>query len=325
LSESPPSQFRSGLIFGLVAYLCWGAVPLYFTQVKSVPAAEILSHRIAWSFPLMLLVTAVTPGGFAALRAVLRSRKLVLLLLVSSLFLALNWLLYIYATVNGRVTEASVGYYAMPLVNAFLATAFLGERLRPLHYPALALIVLGVMIPLAVAGSFPWLAVVLPVTFGIYGLLRKQMPVDSVTGLTMETLLLLAPSVGFLAYLEVVGKGAFGPNLNMNALLAFGGVITVVPLLTFMMSMRRLPLLTQALIQFISPSVQFLLAVTVLGEKMGPEQWAAIGCVWASVGVFIADAVVRSRIARRARRELLRQRELELVGVVRTGGMIVGS
>jgi chloramphenicol-sensitive protein RarD len=325
LSDTPPSQFRSGLIYGLVAYTCWGAVPLYFAEVKGVPAAEILSHRIAWSFPLMLLVTALTPGGVAALRAVLRSRKLILLLLVSALFLAGNWLLYIYATVNGRVAEASVGYYALPLVNAFLATVFLGERLRPLHYPALALIVIGVMIPLTGAGSFPWLAVVLPVTFGIYGLLRKQMPVDSVTGLTMETLLLLAPSVGFILYMEVVGTGAFGRDWNMNALLAFGGVITVVPLLTFMMSLRRLPLLTQALIQFISPSVQFLLAVTVLKEQMGPEQWAAIGCVWASVGVFIADAVVRSRTARRARRELLRQRELELVGVVRTGGMTVGS
>ena len=271
MSESPPSQFRSGLILGLVAYVCWGAVPLYFAEVKGVPAAEILSHRIAWSFPLMLMVTAVTPGGGAALRAVLRSRRLILLLLASALFLAMNWLLYIYATVNGRVAEASLGYYMMPLVNAFLATVFLGERLRPLHYPALALIALGCAIPMASIGVFPWLAVILPITFGIYGLLRKQMPVDSVTGLTMETSLLLVPSVGFIVYQEVAGVGHFGRDWTTNWLLAFGGVITVVPLLTFMMSMRRLPLLTQALIQFISPTVQFLLAVTVLKSALRPD------------------------------------------------------
>ncbi len=314
MSESPPSQFRSGLILGLVAYVCWGAVPLYFAEVKGVPAAEILSHRIAWSFPLMLLVTAVTPGGGAALRAVLRSRRLILLLLASALFLAMNWLLYIYATVNGRVAEASLGYYMMPLVNAFLATVFLGERLRPLHYPALALIALGCAIPMASIGVFPWLAVILPITFGIYGLLRKQMPVDSVTGLTMETSLLLVPSVGFIVYQEVAGVGHFGRDWTTNWLLAFGGVITVVPLLTFMMSMRRLPLLTQALIQFISPTVQFLLAVTVLKEAMGPEQWGAIICVWAAVGVFILDAVLKGRTARRARQGAERQRELEEVG-----------
>ena len=149
LSDSPPSQFKSGLVFGLIAYLCWGAVPLYFAEVKGVPALEILSHRIAWSFPLMLVVVALTPGGATALGAVLRSPRLLLLLLTSALFLSVNWLLYIHATVTGRVAEASLGYYMMPLVNAFLATVFLGERLRPLHYPALALIALGCAIPMA--------------------------------------------------------------------------------------------------------------------------------------------------------------------------------
>lgn len=316
MSEPSDSQFRTGLICGLIAYVCWGAVPLYFVELKreGVPAAEILSHRIAWSLPLMLLVTALTPGGGRALAAVLRSRKLLLLLLASGLFLAVNWLLYIYATVNDRVAEASLGYYMMPLVNAFLATVFLGERLRPLHYPALGLIAVGVTVPLVVAGEFPWLAVVLPVTFGIYGLLRKQMPVDSVTGLTVETLLLLLPSVGFIAYQEAVGDGHFGRGWAPSGLLVFGGVITVVPLLTFMMSMRRLPLLTQALIQFISPTVQFLIAVQVFGEPKAWFDWAAIGCVWASVAVFILDAVLKSRAARLARRDAEVQRGLPAVG-----------
>src|SRR6185312_11962030 len=143
-----------------------------------VPAWEILAHRIAWSLPLLLVLT-VAVGGLRDVLRVLRNRKLVLTLLASSLFLAANWLLYIYATVTGRVTEASLGYYMMPLVNAALATTFLGERLRPLHYPALALVAVGVATPFVAAGSFTWIAMLVPVSFGIYGLIRKMAPVES--------------------------------------------------------------------------------------------------------------------------------------------------
>ena len=169
------ARFRAGLGFGLVAYGWWGLVPLYFAALKNagVPAFEILAHRIAWSLPVLLLLTAVA-HGWADLGRVLRDRRLVLVLLASSLFLAVNWLLYIYAAVTGRVAEASLGYYMMPLVNAALATTVLGERLRPMHYPALALVAVGVAIPFLAAGTFTWLAVLLPVSFGVYGLFREQ-------------------------------------------------------------------------------------------------------------------------------------------------------
>lgn len=296
---STASQFRSGLMYGLIAYVCWGAVPLYFVQVKDVPAVEILAHRIGWSMPLMLLVTALTAGGTSTLLAVLRSRKLLLTLLLSATLLSGNWLLYIYATVSGNVAEASLGYYMMPLVNAFLATVFLGERLRPAHYPALALIAVGVAIPFVVQGVFTWLAVALPVTFGLYGLVRKKIPVDGGTGLTVETLLLFPPCAALVAYRLWDGTGRFVADPALTGWLMFGGVVTVVPLLTYTLSIRRLPLLTQAFIQFISPTVQLLIAVLVLGEHMTWDRWAAMGCVWVAVTVFVADAAVRYRRLRK--------------------------
>jgi chloramphenicol-sensitive protein RarD len=296
------SQFRAGLAFGMVAYLCWGAVPLYFAQVKAVPPLEILAHRIGWSMPLMLAVTLLTPGGVVKLWAVLRSRRLLLTLLLSATFLSGNWLLYIHATVTQRVSEASLGYYMMPVVNAFLATLFLGERLRPAHYPALALISFGVALPFIVHGVFTWLAVALPVTFGTYGLIRKKIPVDSGTGLTVETLLLVLPCAGYVGFKMWDGTAVFGGDAGLSGWLAFGGVVTVVPLLTYTLSIRRIPLVTQAMIQFVSPTVQLLVAVTVLGEwdAMTWDRWAAMGCVWVASAAFIADAVVQNRQARQA-------------------------
>lgn len=307
MSASLASQSRSGLLFGVVAYVCWGAVPLYFAQLTAAPAVEILAHRILWSMPLMLGVVALTPGGFAALGKVFRSPKLVLGLLGSALLLSGNWLLYIYATVSKQVAEASLGYYMMPLANALLATVFLKEKLRRLHYPALALIAVGVAVPFVAAGKFTWLALALPFTFGLYGLVRKKLPVDSGIGLTVETLLLSLPCLAGVLWfvaggLDPLGQpGVFARHLPTTGWLLFGGVVTVVPLFTYILSVRRLPLLTQSFIQFISPTVQLLLAVTVLGEQMTWDRWVAMGCVWAAVAVFVTDAVLFARRTRGGR------------------------
>lgn len=293
------TRFRSGVVFGLIAYLWWGLVPLYFASLKShdVPAWEILAHRITWSLPLMLGLTAIT-GGWTDLFRVLRNRRLVLVLLLSATLLAVNWLLYIYATVTNRVAEAGLGYYMLPLVNAALATFFLRERLRPLHYPALALVAIGVAIPFLASGAFTWLAVALPVSFGFYGLVRKQVPVESSTGLTVETILLLVPSMGYLTYLWSTDANHMGSDWNLNGLIAFSGIVTVVPLLTFTLSIRRLPLLAISFIQFLSPTVQVLIAVAVLGEKLNAANIAAFACVWLAVAVFVADAVRQTRAGR---------------------------
>lgn len=301
MGDSSGRTFRTGLAFGIVAYTCWGFVPLYFNAVGkwNVPADQLLAHRIAWSLPLLLLLTTIV-GGWGELFRVLRSPKLVGVLLVSSVLLAANWLMYIYASVSGMVAEASLGYFMMPLVNAFLATIVLKEKLRPAHYPALGLIAIGVTIPAVWAGSFPWLAVALPVTFGSYGLVRKQVPVDGMTGLTVEALLMLVPSLGYLAYVASQGDGHYGSaDWKLDSLLMFAGLVTVVPLLTFTLSIRRLPLLANSFIQFLSPTVQFGIALLWLGETFDAERWIAMVCTWAAVAVFIGDAIWQVRAKRK--------------------------
>jgi len=291
------AKYRSGILFGLVAYLCWGLVPAYFVQLKGVPPLEILAHRICWSI-IILAGLALVTGSWRDILRVLGTLRLVLTLCFSAILLTVNWLLYIYATVNGAVAEASLGYYMMPLVNAFLATVFLGEKLRPLHYPALGLVAFGVAIPFAISGTFTWLAVAVPITFGCYGLVRKRIAVDSATGLTIESLIMVGPSLGFLLWQQFQGVGKFGNELTLDCWLAFGGVVTVVPLLTFTLSLRRLPLLANSFIQFLSPTMQLLVAVYWIGEVVPPERWIAIGFVWVAVVIFIADAVLQVRSKR---------------------------
>ncbi len=296
MTEASSGRYRAGFLFGLIAYLWWGGVPLYFVQLKDagVPAGEILAIRISWSLPVLLVLTIVS-GGWHDLFRVLANRKLVLVLLASSVFLAGNWLLYIYATVTGRVTEASLGYYMMPLVNAALATTFLGEKLRPLQYPALAFVAAGVAIPFLAAGTFTWIAVTVPISFGLYSLIRKLAPVESITGLTVESLLMLPPSIAYLIWLNSAGAGHIGIDRRLDWLLAFSGIVTVVPLLTFNLALRRLPLLAVSFMQFISPTVQVLLAIYVLGEPaLTPDRIAAFVCIWIAVLIFIGDAVKQS-------------------------------
>lgn len=289
MDESPGARYRSGILLGLVAYASWGLVPLYFHAFKKdqVPAIQILAHRIVWSLVLLGLLTAIS-GRSRELFRVLSSPKLVAVLGLSAAVLAGNWLLYIYATVTGRVAEASLGYYMLPLVNAFLATTVLGEKLRPAHYPALALMAVGISVPVVWEGDLTWLSVSLAVSFAIYGLVRKVAPVEGLTGLTVETLLLAVPSAGFLVWMGDAGH--FGRDVSLDALLMFGAVVTVIPLLTFTISLRRMPLLANSFLQFVSPTVQLLIAVAWIGEDVAPDRWVAMGFVLTAAVIFLGDA-----------------------------------
>ena len=306
------STFRSGMVFGLLAYSFWGLVPIYFHAVGGweVKSGEILANRIFWALPLLAGLTTVA-RGWPDLFRVLKNRKLVMVLALSAVLLSANWLLYIYATVTHRVSETSLGYYMMPLANAFLATVFLKEKLRPAHYVGLTLIAVGVAIPLVwggegftpegdevrelpTGGGFPWIAVLLPISFGLYGLVRKQVPVDAMTGLTVESVLLLPFAAGYMLYLSTTGAARFGTDWDISRLLVLGGVVTVVPLVFFAMSIRRLPLLANSFIQFVSPTIQFLIARYWIGEHFGPDRWAAMACTWVAVAIFLTDAALHA-------------------------------
>lgn len=305
MSDTAQSQqIRAGFLYGLIAYSAWGIIPLYFAQILHIPPQEILSHRIVWSLGIMAILTTATYSWNDLFR-VLSNKRLLLVLTLSSVLLAANWLIYIYATVNNRVSEASLGYFMMPLVNAFLGSIFLKEKLRPWHYPALMFVAGGVAIPFIAKGEFTWLAVVLPITFGCYGCVRKAAPVDSLTGLSVETLILTIPSLTYLIWQASSGAGHFLTNTHDSLWLMLGGIATVLPLLTYTLSIRRLPLLAVSFIQFLSPTIQMLLAVVILHEKVEWDRWASVGCVLVAVAIFLGDAVLAGREKKRVAKQFI--------------------
>lgn len=308
---SDANQFRQGLACGLCAYLWWGIVPIYFRQLNQVDSGEILAHRIVWAVVLMLGIIAVRPGGRDIARTLVH-RRWAPLLGLSACLLAINWLLYIYATVNDHVADASLGYFMLPLVNAFLATVFLGERLRPLHYPALGLVAAGVLVPILALGMIPWIPVSLAVSFGLYGLVRKLIPVDSFTGLSVETILMLPLALGYLYYHDMTKGIRFGQDGVETGLLVATGVVTLLPLLLFTMAIRRLPLLTLNLIQVISPTLQLVVAITWNRQQVEPSLIVALICVLLGVMIFLFDAVRHQQRLRANRREVSRSKNPEI-------------
>ena len=285
---------RSGLAWGLVAYVWWGLIPIYFAQVKRVNPNEILAHRIVWA-TLMLVGWAVASGNAGALWRKLTTRRVFVTMTASSLLLAFNWLLYIHAAVGGHLVDASLGYYMLPLVNAFFATVFLGERLRPLHYPALALVLLAIVVPMAALGVLPWIALGLSISFGLYGLVRKVAAINALDGLTLETVILAPLAGGYLLIASQAGTASYGGDGYETLMLSFGGIVTIVPLLAFGLALRRLPLLALNMIQVISPTLQMVIALYRDGEALPWPMAVALGCVWAGVGLFIFDEVRRRR------------------------------
>ncbi len=287
---------RTGLLYGLAAYVWWGLMPLYFAEVLTVPPLEMLAHRIVWS--LVLLVILVTMAGrWSDIRRCFRSRPTLQLLLATTVLLALNWLAYIYSATQRRLVQASLGYFILPLVSIVLGMVFLGERLRGLQWLAVSLATAGVLILIVHGGEVPWIALTIAISFSLYGLLRKRVGVDGLAGLTVETLLLTPLAAGYLLWLAQRGTGQMGQeSRQLDGLLLLSGLVTTVPLYCFGEAARRLPMTTLGFFQYLSPSLQLILAVTLLRETFGPVQQASFGLIWTALAVFtIASLRMRSR------------------------------
>jgi chloramphenicol-sensitive protein RarD len=289
---------RWGILYGIAAYGAWGVFPLYFDAVKYVSAYEILAHRIVWSFLILAVMVAVL-GRWKELLRELQSGKLMLMLAVSTLFIAANWLVFIYAVTSGQVLQASLGYFANPLLNVLLGVVVFRERLRPLQTLSIVLAFAGFLVLACFVGELPWIAATLAVTFSLYGLMRKIMPVDGLVSLTVETLFLTPVAMIYLAYLSVNGSGAPG-GLGTLGLLALSGPVTTMPLLFFGAAARRLRLSTMGILQYLSPTLQFALAVTVLHEECKPAQIASFACTWAGIVIYTAESLRAARQARLA-------------------------
>jgi chloramphenicol-sensitive protein RarD len=288
----------AGLGYGVMAYLIWGFFPVYFKALTSVPALQVVSHRIVWSVLFLALILGWR-GKWGAVTGAFRDRRVVVLLTSSALLIATNWLVFMIAVGHAQVIQSSLGYFITPFVSVLLGVIFLQERLSRLQITSLALAAAGVVLLTVHYGRFPWVSLILAVTFGSYGLLRKVVTVDSITGLTVETLLLAPFALGYLAYVSLNGTGSFpGEVLQTNVFLVCAGAATSVPLLLFASAARRLRLATIGFLQYITPTMHFLLAVLLYKEPFTQAHLACFVLIWAGLCCYSYDAVRRMRTAR---------------------------
>ncbi len=292
---TPPDSARRqsvvGVLYAAGAFLVWGFSPVYWKAMQAAPALEIVTHRVVWSF-LFLTVLIAVQGRWPEFRSALGRPRTMLALSLTTLLVSGNWLLYIWAINAGHLLQASLGYYINPLVNVLLGMVFLRERLRRPQALAVLLACTAVVFRSASFGQFPWIALTLGFSFGLYGLIRKVAPVGSLAGLAVETLLLTPVSVGYLVYLEVHGAGTFlHGSLSLDVLLVGTGVFTAVPLLFFNLGARRINLSTLGLMQYMAPSGMFLLAVFAYGEPFTAAHGWTFGLIWAALAIYSIDSL----------------------------------
>ncbi len=280
----------TGLLHGLLAYLVWGGFPVYFKAVETVPPLQVVSHRIVWSLAFLLVLIG-SKGKWREIGATLCDRRAMLILVTTAVLIATNWLVFIVAVGHGQILQSSLGYFITPFVSVLLGVTFLKERLRRLQLVSLLLAVAGVLFLTMQYGRIPWVALTLALTFGSYGLLRKVVSVDSLIGLTVETILLFPLAAGYLLYAERAGTGAFlhGP-LSIDLLLLAVGVVTAVPLLLFASAARRLRLATIGFLQYLTPTLHFLLAVIVYDEPFSTARLVSFLCIWTGLACYSWDA-----------------------------------
>ncbi|EIH1403973.1 EamA family transporter RarD [Salmonella enterica] len=288
-------QTRQGVLLALAAYFIWGIAPAYFKLIYYVPADEILTHRVIWSFFFMVALLSVS-RQWRQVKRLLKTPKKIFLLALSAVLVGGNWLLFIWAVNNHHMLEASLGYFINPLVNILLGMIFLGERFRRMQWLAVILAVCGVLVQLWTFGSLPIIALGLAFSFAFYGLVRKKIAVEAQTGMLVETLWLLPVAAIYLFGIADSATSHMGQNaLSLNLLLMAAGVVTTIPPLCFTGAATRLRLSTLGFFQYIGPTLMFLLAVTFYGEVPGADKMVTFAFIWVALAIFVMDAVYTHR------------------------------
>jgi len=285
----PPAQASRGYVLGLTAYVIWGLFPIYFKAIQHIPSLEIIVHRAIWSalFGAILLMLWKHPGWWRELR---EHPKRLLVLAGCGLLIASNWLVYVWAVNNERMLEASLGYYINPLINVLLGLLILGERLRRLQWVAVGLAAIGVAQQVWQVGSLPWVSLVLALTFGFYGLIRKKAPVAALPGLVVETWLLLPVALAWLAlHPAAMSNQAEFWSSSQWLWLAAAGPVTLIPLVCFNAAARHLPYTTLGFLQYIAPTLVMLQAIFLFGEHFDPAKLMAFAFIWAGLAVYSLD------------------------------------
>lgn len=303
MPAAPPPQSRWGILYAIAAYAIWGAFPLYFLALAPAGAIEVVAFRILMSLALCALLVAVT-RGWRRFAELVRDRRTALFMLLAAVAIYLNWLVYIFAALTGHVIEASLGYFINPLVTVLLGVIVLRERVRPAQWTALGIALVAIVVIVVGYGSFPWIAIVLALTFAAYGLVKRLVgpKVDALGGLTLETAWLAPLAVAQLVLVGVFGGGLafgqYGPGHSLAMLAA--GIVTTVPLLLFAAGARRIPLVALGMAQFLTPVLQFLVGWLVLHEAMSLERWIGFALVWVALVVLMTDMIIASKPPRRA-------------------------
>lgn len=278
-----------GTLYAIGAYLMWGSFPVYFKQLQRVPALEVIGHRVVWSCMALAIVIALTREAAAFSRSI-RNLRVIRTYAAAAVLIALNWLVFVWAVSNGYVVEASLGYFIAPLTSVVFGVAFLRERMRPWQWVAVALAAAGVLYLTVSLGKLPWIALTLAISFGLYGLVKKLAPLGAVHGLTLETGLLLPPALIYLLYLDRTGAGAFLHVGTATDLLLFGaGLVTTLPLLLFASATKRIPLSVVGLLQYITPTMQFLIGVLFYAEPFARVRAVGFGLVWVALVIFSVE------------------------------------
>ena len=283
----------NGMLAAACAFAFWGILPVYWKALEGIPAYEILCHRMVWSLVLTLGLVQLT-GGMKVFRKVLRVKKNIAMYTVTGVLLAINWLLYIWAVNAGFIIEASLGYFINPLLNVFFGMVFFKERMRPIQWLALLLAFLGVLYLTLYYGRFPWVALVLALSFATYGLLHKKSELGALDALCLETGILFLPAAAVLGYLGSAGGGAFGRvELSQTLLLIGAGVVTTIPLLLFGYAAKRIPLSTLGLMQYLAPTINLLLGALVYNEDFPQARFIGFSLVWSGLVLFVAENLFR--------------------------------
>ena len=297
MSDDDPQRIRTqrGLLAVVVAFLIWGLLPLYLKPLHLIPALQIMSHRLLWCC-LFVLAWMAARGELGGIRSALAAPATRYRLVATAILISINWLVYVWSVNNGHVLEASLGYFINPLVNVLLGVLVLRERLNRAQWTAVAFAGLGVSWLTWVSGAPPWIAIALALSFSSYGLIRKLIPVDAITGLATETLLIAPLGAAYLIWLEWHGQGALGhAGTAINIMLVAGGLITAIPLALFSFGARRIPYSTVGLIQYIGPTMQLLLGVFLYQEPFTQARALGFGLIWMALAIYAGDGLIRAQ------------------------------
>jgi len=283
-----------GFLLGLTAYALWGVLPIYFKIVEVLPAPDVVAHRVVWSLPLLVVLVAITRRG-EKLKAAGAQPRTIAMLTVTALLIGGNWLLYVYAVTSGHILAASFGYYLNPLANVLLGRFVLREKLSRLQWAAVAIAGAGISVLAAGALGQLWISLTLCATFALYGLLRKIVAADPVTGLAIETGLLFPIALLWLGWQASRGVSVMGNSTTLMVLLMLAGVVSTTPLLLFTAAAKRLPYSTLGMLQFIAPTLQFLIAVLLYSEPFSATNAIAFAAIWSALGLYVTALVRHAR------------------------------